>query len=112
MPKDNKEQTKITIKEAFEEYARKELEFYKSAKKDKLYSRVLPNLKEKDKGSIDFYYNGVVIGGYIHKNDIILNKLKVTKYGKDEEVPKAIKAIEIALKDSKMVLDNQLKQYN
>ena len=110
MPKDNKkEQTKITLKEAFEEYARKELEFYKSAKKDKLYSRVLPNLKEKDKGSIDFYYNGVVIGGYIHKHDIVLNKLKVTKYGTDEEVPKALKAIEKALEGSKMVLDNQLK---
>ena len=107
--KPNKEQTKITLKEAFEEYARKELEFYKSAKKDKLYSRVLPNLKEKDKGSVDFYYNGVVIGGYIHKHDIVLNKLKVTKYGTDGEVPKALKAIEKALEGSKMVLDNQLK---
>lgn len=104
-----KEVQAIDLKEAFAEYAKKELEFYKSAKKDKLYSRVLPNIKEKDKGSIDFYYNGVVIGGYIHKQDIVLNKLKVTKYGTEEEVPKALKAIEKALEGSKMVLDNQLK---
>ena len=110
MPKDNKkEQAKISLKEAFAEYARKELEFYQTAKKDKLYSRVLPNIKEKDKGTIDFYYNGIVIGGYIHKHDIILNKQKITKFGSEEEIPKAIKAIEKALEGSEMVLDNQLK---
>lgn len=110
MPKENKkEQAKISLKEAFAEYARKELEFYQSAKKDKLYSRVLPNLKEKDKGTIDFYYNGIVIGGYIHKHDIVLNKQKITKFGSEEEIPKAIKAIEKALEGSEMVLDNQLK---
>lgn len=104
-----KEQPKIDLKEAFREYAKKELEFYKSAKKDKLYSRILPNLKEKDKAVIDLYYNGIIIGGYIHKKDIVLNKQKITKYGKEEDIPKAIKAIEDALKDSDMVLDNQLK---
>lgn len=104
-----KEEAKITLKEAFEEYARKEIEFYQSAKKDKLYSRVLPNIKEKDKGTIDFYYNGIIIGGYIHKHDIVLNKQKFTKYGKEEDIPNAIKAIEKALEGSNMVLDNQLK---
>lgn len=100
---------KIDLKEAFAEYARKEMEFYEKAEKDKLYSRVLPNLKEKDKGSIDFYYNGIIIGGYIHKQDIVLNKLKVTKFGVEEDVPKALDAIKAALKESDMVLDIQLK---
>ena len=104
-----KEQQKIDLKEAFAEYARKEMEFYEKAEKDKLYSRVLPNFKEKDKGSIDFYYNGIIIGGYIHKQDIVLNKQKVTKFGKEEDIPKAIEAIKKALKGSEMVLDNQLK---
>ena len=103
------EKQKIDLKEAFREYAKKELEFYKSAKKDKLYSRILPNLKEKDKAVIDLYYNGIIIGGYIHKKDIVLNKQKITKYGKEEDIPKAIKAVEDSLKDSDMVLDNQLK---
>lgn len=100
---------KIDLKEAFAEYARKEMEFYEKAEKDKLYSRVLPNFKEKDKGSIDFYYNGIIIGGYIHKQDIVLNKQKVTKFGKEEDIPKAIEAIKKALEGSEMVLDNQLK---
>ena len=107
--KPDKEKTKITLKEAFEEYAKKEMEFYQTAEKGKLYSRVLPNLKEKDKGSIDFFYNGVIIGGYIHKQDIVLNKLKVTKFGVEEDVPKALDAIKAALKESDMVLDIQLK---
>lgn len=107
--KDNKEQAKIDIKEAFAEYARKEMEFYQTAEKDKLYNRILPNLKEKDKATVDFYYNGIILGGYIHKYDLVLNKLRVTKFGQEEEVPKAIEAIEKAIEGSKMVLDNQLK---
>ena len=105
----SKEEPKIDLKEAFREYARKELEFYQKAKKNKLYHRVLPNLKEKDKGSIDFYYNGIVIGGYIYKNTITLNKLKVTKFGKEEDIPKAVKVIESNLTKAEMVCDNQLK---
>ena len=58
----SKEEPNIDLKEAFREYARKELEFYQKANKNKLYHRVLPNIKEKDKGSIDFYYNGVTLG--------------------------------------------------
>lgn len=104
-----KKQEKIDIKEAFQEYARKEIEFYQSAKKDKLYNRILPNIKEKDTANVDFYWNGVVLGGYIHKNDVVLNKVRVTKFGTEEEIPRAIEAIEKALKDSEMVLDNQLK---
>ena len=113
MPKDNKkEQAKISLKEAFEEYARKEIEFYQSAKKDKLYNRILPNIKEKNTANVDFYYNGVILGGHIKDKDLVLNKVRVTKYGKEEEIPKAIDAIKKALEGSEIVLDNQLKWYN
>ena len=105
MKKDNK----IDLKEAFQEYARKELEFYQSAKKDKLYQRVLPNLKDKNSGTIDFYYNGIVVGGYIYKDTITLNKLRVTKMGKEEDIPEAIKKVEEGIKTAEMVCDNQLK---
>ena len=104
-----KQENKLDLKEAFQEYARKELEFYKSAKKDKLYQRVLPNLKDKDSGTIDFYYNGIVVGGYIYKDTITLNKLRVTKMGKEEDIPEAIKKVEEGIKIAEMVCDNQLK---
>lgn len=104
-----KKDDKLDLKEAFQEYARKELEFYKSAKKDKLYQRVLPNLKDKDSGTIDFYYNGIIVGGYIYKDTITLNKLRVTKMGKEEDIPEAIKKVEEGIKIAEMVCDNQLK---
>lgn len=104
-----KKDDKLDLKEAFQEFAKKELEFYQSAKKDKLYQRVLPNLKDKDSGTIDFYYNGIVIGGYIYKDTITLNKLRVTKMGKEEDVPEAIKKVEEGIKIAEMVCDNQLK---
>ena len=104
-----KKDEKIDLKEAFQEFAKKELEFYQSAKKDKLYQRVLPNLKDKDSGTIDFFYNGIVVGGYIYKNTITLNKLRVTKMGKEEDIPEAIKKVEDGIKIAEMVCDNQLK---
>ena len=106
-----KKQEKIDLKEAFAEYAKKELEFYKSAKKDQVYQRVLPNMQDKTKGMIDFFYNGIIVGGYIDtkSNTIVLNKLKVTKFGKEEEVPTAISVIEGKIKETEMVCDNQLK---
>lgn len=104
-----KQDSKLDLKEAFQEYARKELEFYKSAKKDKVYTRVLPNLKEKDKGSIDFYYNGIVVGGYIYKNSIAINKLRITKFGKEEDVEEAVKKVEESIAQAEMTCDNQLK---
>lgn len=102
---------KLDIKEAFREYAKKELEFYQKAERDKLYQRVLPNMKDKNKGVIDFFYNGIIVGGYIDTktNTIVLNKLKVTKFGKEEEVPATIRVIEDKLKDTEMDCDNQLK---
>ena len=109
MPKDKKEQAKISLKEAFEECARKEIKFYQSAEKDKLYNRILPNIKEKNTANVDFYYNGVILGGYIKDKDLVLNKVRVTKYGKEEEIPRAVDAIKKAIEGSEIVLDNQLK---
>ena len=106
---DKNKDTKIDLKQAFAEYAKKELEFYKTAERNKLYNRVLPNLKEKDKGTIDFFYNGIVIGGYIYKSTITLNKLKVTKFGKEEDIPEVIKIVEDKIKEVEMTCDNQLK---
>ena len=107
----DKTNDKIDLKYAFQEYAKKELEFYKSAKKDKLYNRVLPDLKDKTRGTIDFFWNGIVIGGYMDTktNTIVLNKLRVTKVGKEEDVEPAIKTVEDKIKEVEMVCDNQLK---
>ena len=107
----DKNKDKLDFKEAFQEFAKKELEFYKSAKKDKLYSRVLPDLKDKHKGTIDFYYNGIIIGGYMYTptNTITLNKLRTTKFGKEEDIPEAVKMVEDKIKEVEMVCDNQLK---
>ena len=102
---------KIDLKAAFQEYAKKELEFYQSAEKYKLYNRVLPDLKDKTRGTIDFFWNGIVIGGYMDTktNTIVLNKLRVTKVGKEEDVESAIKTVEDKIKEVEMVCDNQLK---
>ena len=108
---DKNQDTKLDFKEAFREYAKKELEFYQNAEKDKVYQRVLPNMQDKTKGMIDFFYNGIIVGGYIDTkiNTIVLNKLKITKFGKEEEVPATISVIEDKIKEAEMVCDNQLK---
>ena len=105
----NKQPEKIDLKEAFAEYAKKEIEFYKTAERNKLYNRVLPNLKDKDTGTIEFFYNGVIVGGCIYKDTITLNKLRVTKVGKEEDIPEAIKVVEDKIKEVDMTCDNQLK---
>ncbi len=106
-----KQDAKLDLKEAFRKYAQRELEFYQNAEKDKLYQRTLPNMKDKTKGMIDVYYNGIIVGGdiYTNTNTIVLNKLKVTKFGKDEEVPATIKLIEDKFKETGIVCNNQLK---
>ena len=108
---ESKKNDKIDLKQAFQEYAKKELEFYKNAEKNKVYHRILPNMQDKTKGVIDFFYNGIIVGGYIDtkSNTIVLNKLKVTKFGKEEEVSTAISVIEGKIKEAEMVCDNQLK---
>ena len=99
---------KITLKEMFEEYARKELEFVEQADPEKLYHRILPNIKDKEKGSIDFLYRKIKIGGLIDKDTIYLNKLKVAKGGKEEDIPLAIAKIQEAVESGDMKIVNQL----
>ena len=108
---DKNKDTKLDLKQAFQAYAKRELEFYKSAEKDKVYHRVLPNMQDKTKGMVDYFYNGIIVGGYIDtkSNTIVLNKLKVTKFGKEEEVQATISVIEAKIKEAEMVCDNQLK---
>lgn len=102
------EENKVNLKEMFEEYARKELEFVEQADPDKLYHRVIPNIKEKDKASIDFLYKRIKVGGYIDKDTIYLNKLKVTKNGKEEDIPVVIAKLQEIVDKGDMKLVNQL----
>ena len=106
-----KQDNNLNLKQAFQTYAKRELEFYKSAEKGKVYHRIIPNMQDKTKGMVDYFYNGIIVGGYIdtNSNTIVLNKLKVTKFGKEEEVPTAISVIEGKIKETEMVCDNQLK---
>lgn len=103
-----KEEAKVTLKEMFEEYARKEIEFVENADPEKLYHRIMPNIKDKDKASIDFLYRKIKIGGFIDKDTIYLNKLKVTKNGKEEDIEVAIAKIKEVIEKGDMKLVNQL----
>lgn len=104
-----KKVNKIDFKEAFAEYARKELEFIKNSDPEKLYHRVIPNIKEKDKGTIDFLYKKIIIGGQIYKDTITLNKLKVTRDANEDDIPEAIAKVMELEKNGDMHIDNQLK---
>ena len=98
---------KIDLLSAFKEYAQKEKEFIESSDPDKLYHRVLPNIKEKDRGTIDFLYKKILIGGFIEKDTIYLNKL-ITKYGNEEDVDAVIAKITETINKGDMKLVNQL----
>lgn len=105
----NKE--KVTIKDfkkMFADYAKKELEFIESSDPDKLYHRVMPNLKDKTKGSIDFLYKKITVGGMIDGDTIYLNKLRVSKWGKEEDIDSVITKIEETVEKGDMKLVNQL----
>ena len=104
-----KETPKVTLKEMFEEFAKKEQELIKTADPNKLYHRVLPNLKDKDSGTIEFLYKKIIVGGTVHKHDIILNKLKVTKEGKEEDIDSVIAKIEEVANNGDMHIINELK---
>ena len=105
----SKETPKVTLKEMFEEFAKKEQELIKTADPNKLYHRVLPNLKDKDTGTIEFLYKKIIVGGAVHKHDIILNKLKVTKEGKEEDIDSVIAKIEEVANNGDMHIINELK---
>lgn len=100
---------KLDFKEAFREYARKEKAFIDEADPEKVYHRVMPNLKEKDRGTIDFLYKRMIIGGSIYKNTIVLNKLRLTRGAKEDDIPVVVAKIEELAKKGDMVIDNQLK---
>lgn len=104
----SKEETKVTLREMFEEYAKREIEFVKQSNPNKLYHRILPNLKDKDRASIDFLYKKIKVGGFVDKDTIYLNKLKVTEEGKEEDIPKVIAKIEEVVNKGDMKLVNQL----
>lgn len=102
-----KTDNKISLKEAFAEYAKQELAFIAQADPEKVYHRVIPNIKEKEKGYIDFLYRKIVIGGYIDKDTIYLNKLRVTKEGKEDDIDSAIaKVTEIVNKGDMKLVNN------
>lgn len=96
------------LKEMFADYARKELEFIEKSDPNKLYHRALPNLKDKTKGSIDFLYKYIVVGGIIDGNTIYLNKLRVSKLGKEEDIEAVIAKITEVVNKGDMKLVNQL----
>ena len=96
------------IKEMFADYARKELDFIEKSDPTKVYHRVLPNLKDKSKGSIDFLYKYIVVGGMIDGDTIYLNKLRVSKQGKEEDIDIVLKKIEEIVNKGDMKIVNQL----
>lgn len=103
------DKTNLNLMEAFKEYAKQELEFIKKADPEKVYHRVMPNFKEKDKATADFLYKKIIVGGSIDKDTIYLTKLKVTKEGKEEDIPVVIDKITKMLLDGKMNVVNNIE---
>ena len=97
-----------TLKEMFQEYAKNELEFIEKSDPNKLYNRVIPNFKDKTKGSIDFLYKKIVVGGMIDGDTIYLNKLRVSKFGSEEDIEAVIAKITEVVNKGDMKLENQL----
>lgn len=103
-----KEPKKVTLKEMFKEYVKSEEEVVKTSDPNKLYHRVLPNFKDKNTGTIEFLYKKIIVGGMIEKDTIYLNKLKVTKEGKEEDIDVVLKKIQEVVDNGDMKLINQL----
>lgn len=99
---------KINLMDAFREYARKEQEFVENSDPNKLYHRVIPNIKDKNRGSIDFLYKKIIIGGFIEKNTIYLNKLRVAKGGNENDIDLALNKVKETVTKGDMKLVNQL----
>lgn len=105
------EKSKVNIKDIkvmFKEYAQKELDFIEKSDPDRVYHRVLPNLKDKTKGSIDFLYKKIVVGGMIDKDTIYLNKLRVSKWGKEEDIDLVLDKINEIVTKGDMKVINQI----
>ena len=99
---------KVSLKEMFQEYAKQELEFIKNSDPEKIYHRVMPNIKDKGKGTIEFIHKYIIIGGMIDGDTIYLNKLKVTKYGKEDDIDSVLAKITEIVNKGDMKLVNQL----
>ena len=108
MPKSNEKVNIKDFKKMFAEYAKKELEFIENSDPEKLYHRVMPDIKNKNKGSIDFLYKKITVGGLIDGDTIYLNKLRVSKWGKEEDIDSVIAKIEETVNKGDMKLVNQL----
>lgn len=103
--------SKVTVKdlkEMFKEYAKQELDTIKNSDPDKLYHRVIPNMKDKNKGSIDFLYKKIVVGGMIDKDTIYLNKLRVSEWGSEDDIDLVLDKIKETVEKGDMKLVNQL----
>lgn len=102
------DQPKVTLKEMFREYAKQELDMIQNSDPDKLYHRVMPNFKDKSKGSIDFLYKKITVGGLIDGDTIYLNRLRVSKWGKEEDIDAVIAKITEVVNKGDMKLVNQI----
>lgn len=104
----NNKDKKVSLKEMFQEYAKNELELIEKSDPDKVYHRVLRNLKENNKGYIDFLYKKIVVGGMIENDTIYLNKLRVSKWGKEDDIDIVIDKITEIVSKGDMKIVNQL----
>lgn len=102
------EKDKINLLEAFKDYAKQELEFIEKSDPEKVYHRVLPNFKDKDKGSIEFIHKYIIVGGMIDGDTIYLNKLRVTKFGKEDDIDAVLNKITEIVNKGDMKIVNQL----
>ena len=103
----NKE-NKVSLSDMFREYAKQELETIKNSDPNKVYHRVIPNFKDKEKGTIEFLYKKILVGGMIDKDTIYLNKLKVSKFGNEKDIDKVIGKITEIINKGDMKIVNQL----
>lgn len=99
---------KVSLSDMFREYAKQELEIIKNSDPNKVYHRVMPNFKDKEKGTIEFLYKKILVGGMIDKDTIYLNRLKVSKFGDEKDVDKVISKITEIINKGDMKIVNQL----
>lgn len=104
----NKPKEKLNFAEMFKEYARQELEFIKNSDPEKVYHRIMPNFKDKDKATIEFIHKKIILGGMIDGDTIYLNKLKVSEFGKEEDIDKVIEKVTEIVNKGDMKIVNQL----
>ena len=109
MPAKKEDIKKVSLKDMLKEYVQKEQDFIAKADPNKLYHRVLPNVKTKDCGTIDFLYKKIILGGLIQKDTVYLNKLRVTKDGDEKDIDEAIAKVTEVINKGDMKLVNELK---